>query len=127
MLFFCVLKSVILFCGSLVSCTFFKIMLHFLNLSVTFSFQWIHIKGKGIKIGIILFQIMLIFQSVSNASKSCIYISEFILFQWFNLHGMIIIIIIIILFLQVLGCTIYTRIFNFQEHLLTEYVQLCAQ
>jgi hypothetical protein len=129
--YFCnVLKSVILFCGSLVSHTFSKIILHFFNLSVTFSFHWIHIKGKEIKIGIILFQIMLIFQSVINASNSCINISEFILFQWFNLYGMMMMMmmmIIIILFLHVLDCTIFTRIFNFYENLLTEYVQLCAQ
>jgi hypothetical protein len=71
--FFNVLKSVILFCGSLVSCTFSKIILHFLHISVTFSFHWIYIKGKEIKVGMILFHIMLIFQSVINASKSCIY------------------------------------------------------
>jgi hypothetical protein len=114
--FFNVLKSVILFCGSLVSCTFSKIILYFLNL-VTFPFHWIHIKGKEIKFGMILFKIMLIFQSVINAGKSCIYISDFI-FQWFNLYGMMMIMIIMIL--RVLDCTIYTRIFNFQENLLTE-------
>ena len=60
--FFNVLKSVILFCGSFVSCTFSKIILHFLKLSVTFSFHWIFIKRREFKYGIILLQIMLIFQ-----------------------------------------------------------------
>jgi len=67
---------------------------------------------------------MLILQSVSNASKSCIYISEFMLFQWFNFYGMM---MIMIIFLQGLDYTICTRILNFQENLLNEYVQLCAQ